>query len=336
MVSAHSSSSSMRCPSALTAAPAHTALLLTATHDSLGDHTTAALTANNAPMQWHAICSSVLCATLTSPSCISPLLMSPCTAPAPFFLLCSARLDCRWRAPGTNVLNSGTGCRTVVERAKPICPKGCVVIEQLRWNATVNRTQLFTKCSCKAGNQPCPSFWTACTCYEGFNSQNLTRGFVVCSETEEECDRKCNLAVAGNPRLAPLCPVAMDPFLSINPSAPPIYPSFGWGISSQARQTAVLGASVTGRSLKQLVGWGRRLTAAAADWQLHKMLQPSPPASMTQGHGQGSDSAASGVPGPEQQPWLAGACEGLMRWRRWVGTALLHALTAGHQELRLQ
>lgn len=87
--------------------------------------------------------------------------------------------------------------------------------------------------------------------------RNLTQGFVVCSETQGECDRKCNLAVSGSPRLAPLCPIAMDPFLSINATGPPIYPLFGWNMAAQARQSAALGLG--GRSLKQLVHLGRRL-----------------------------------------------------------------------------
>jgi hypothetical protein len=157
-----------------------------------------------------------------------------------------------------------------VQRPKPICPNGCNVLEQWRWNSTLNKTQLFTKCSCKAGNQPCPSLWFACTCYAGLNSQNLTSGFTVCSETGGECDRKCNLAVSGNPRLAPLCPIMMDPFLSINATAPPIYPMFGWNMASTAQQSAALGLSSAGRSLKQWLRVGRRLSMAAAEWQLLK------------------------------------------------------------------
>jgi hypothetical protein len=212
-----------------------------------------------------------------------------------------------------------------VERPKPICPKGCNVIEQWRWNTTVNRTQLFTKCSCRAGNQPCPSTWTACTCYEGLNSQNLTRGFVVCSETQGECDRKCNLAVSGNPRLAPLCPIAMDPFLSITPTAPPIYPMFGWNIASQAAsQAATLG--VAGRSLKQLVGLGRRLMAAA-DWQVQKLMLNAPTAvagdqRVSRSSSSSSSSSSSGGGGgapaaaPEAmslQTWLQRVCASVNR-----------------------
>jgi hypothetical protein len=253
------------------------------------------------------------------------------------FLLCSARMDCKWRATGTNVLNSGTGCRTVVERAKPICPRGCVVIEQVRWNTTANRTQLFTKCSCKAGNQPCPPYWTACTCYEGFSLQNLTKGFVVCSETQEECDRKCNLAVSGNPRLAPLCPVIMDPFLSLTPTGAPIYPTFGWNMNTQARQTAVLGAAVTGRNLKQLIGFSRRLTMAAADWQWHKLLGYGPSAPVL--HGASVEApvatAQQAVPVIEHKSWLAWACEGISWAREWLGRSLLQGLRPGQHELRL-
>lgn len=220
-----------------------------------------------------------------------------------------------------------------MERAKPICPRGCVIIEQLRWNSTVNRTQLFTKCSCKAGNQPCPQFWTACTCYEGFSLQNLTKGFVVCSETQEECDRKCNLAVAGNPRLAPLCPVIMDPFLSLTPAgSQPIYPTFGWNMNSQARQTAVLGAAAAGRSLKQLLGFSRRLTMAAADWQLHRVLGLGPSAAVAHHAAPG---ASAGQPGVGHMPWLVRACEGVSWVQEWLGRSLLQGLAPGQHELRL-
>lgn len=245
-------------------------------------------------------------------------------------LLCSAKLDCSWRGPGTttNVANTATGCRTVVERPKPICPSGCVVLEQWRWNTTVNRTQLFTKCSCKAGNQPCPSLWTACTCYEGLNSQNLTRGFVVCSETQGECDRKCNLAVSGNPRLAPLCPVAMDPFLSIKPTDPPIYPSFGWNIASQAaNQAATLGTA--GRSLKQWVSsLGRRLTMAAES-QLRDVSSAVLAADGARGSHAGAPDTASVKRSQQQQrqqqqsqqqqsQWLQHACCGVKQVAQWL------------------
>lgn len=206
-----------------------------------------------------------------------------------------------------------------MERPKPICPSGCVVLEQWRWNTTVNRTQLFTKCSCKAGNQPCPSLWTACTCYEGLNSQNLTRGFVVCSETQGECDRKCNLAVSGNPRLAPLCPVAMDPFLSINPTAPPIYPSFGWNIASQAaNQAATLGTA--GRSLKQWVSsLGRRLTMAAES-QLQDVSSAVLAADGARGSDAGAPATASVKRSQQQQQsqWLQRACCGVKQVAQWL------------------
>jgi hypothetical protein len=225
------------------------------------------------------------------------LLLLPLLSPSRLYTLSthSARVDCSWRARGTNVLNSASGCRTVVERPKSICPTGCNVIEQLHWNSTVNRTQLFTKCSCKAGNQPCPDSWTGCTCYEGLSSRNLTRGFLVCSETQGECDRKCNLAVSGNPRLAPLCPIAMDPFLSINATGPPIYPLFGWNMASQARPGAAMGFA--GRRLKQLASLGRSLGAQAAA-ELRLLTGGTDGAqvraSQAKGRGRGSSKAAEG------------------------------------------
>jgi len=181
-------------------------------------------------------------------------------------LICSARLDCSWRAKGTNVLNAANGCRTVVQRPQAICPAGCNLIEQLRFNTTVNRTQLITRCSCKAGNQPCPTYWTACTCYEDLLQRNITRGYTVCSETSGECERKCNLAISGNPRLAPLCPIMMDPFLSTNATSAPVYPLFGWNMASQGRNTAAL--SVAGRRLLHLLRSRRRLTMTVDGLQL--------------------------------------------------------------------
>lgn len=202
------------------------------------------------------------------------LTVSPCFCWRLFFRSRSARLDCSWRAAGTNVMSSASGCRTIVQRPTPICPSGCVVIEQTKWNSTVGRSQLFTKCSCKAGNQPCPYNWFGCTCYEGLSSRNLTRGFVVCSETQGECDRKCVLAVSGEDvglRLAPLCPAFVDPLLSTLPTEAPKYPRFGYNLagSQSIRGGAALAASAaaSGRSLKQqLVGLRRRLTMVAADW----------------------------------------------------------------------
>jgi hypothetical protein len=146
---------------------------------------------------------------------------------------------------------------------------------------------------------------------------------VVCSETQGECDRKCNLAVSGNPRLAPLCPVAMDPFLSINPTAPPIYPMFGWNIASQAAsQAATLG--IAGRSLKQLVGLGRRLTMAAADWQVQKLVHSWPTAAAGEQRVSSSSSSSRAPPAaPEAlqlHTWLQRVCASVSRAvRGWSG-----------------
>lgn len=214
---------------------------------------------------------------LALPSALTPKQRTYTTPihPSPTTLCCcSARLDCSWRARGTNILNSATGCRTVVQRPQSICPVGCNLIEQLRFNTTVNRTQLVTRCSCKAGNQPCPGTWTACTCYEALLPRNVTGGFTVCSETQGECERKCNLAVSGTPRLAPLCPVALDPFLSTNATSAPVYPMFGWNIASQGSDVAPLTVAA-GRRLMQLLGIrrGRAVLVAASDEQLAGKMQ---------------------------------------------------------------
>lgn len=145
------------------------------------------------------------------------------------------------------------------------------------------------------------------------------------------------MAVSGNPRLAPLCPVAMDPFLSINPTSPPIYPMFGWNMGSQAAsQAATLG--MAGRSLKQWVGGlGRRLTMAATGWQVHKVVASNVHAGATAGvmtHDiggvQGSTvAAAAAAPGAadqglslllQGQSWLQHVCARLHKAvQQWYG-----------------
>jgi hypothetical protein len=141
-----------------------------------------------------------------------------------------------------------SGCRTVVERPRPICPRGCSVIQQSLFNATLNRTQVFNKCSCRAGNQPCPTRWFGCICYPRPSVQNTTRAYVVCSEDQGECNNKCALAQPGS--LAPLCPIQFDPLLSTNATSGPSYPLFGWNLAAQGTAT-----SAVRQRLRRLLWW---------------------------------------------------------------------------------
>jgi hypothetical protein len=116
----------------------------------------------------------------------------------------------------------------------------------------------------------------------------------------------------------------MDPFLSINPTSPPIYPSFGWNIASQAaNQAATLGNA--GRSLKQWVSsLGRRLTMAA-DPQLHEVGSEVGAADGARGSNAGV-SAPAGVDRlqqqQQQQQWLQRACCGVKQVAQWLADRL--------------
>jgi hypothetical protein len=173
------------------------------------------------------------------------------------FSPCSARLECQFQQRGTNTLYGANGCRTVVQRPTPICPPGCSVIEQTIFNPAVNRTQVFNKCSCQAGNQPCPARWADCICDAPPSIRNDTQSYVVCSEVQGACISKCSLAQPGT--LAPLCPVQLDPLLSANATSPPSYPGQQgfplWGFSLAAQGQAV--AAAVGRRLLRRLLWGR-------------------------------------------------------------------------------